>query len=78
MLKREGSRSMKMAPDSSLKVEIRPDSRDVKNVSGTHVSVCLDVLNLVKEKRVWIIILPFLFSKNPNVYSFTFYSYLHY
>lgn len=51
MLKREGSRSMKMAPDSSLKVEIRPDSRDVKNVSGTHVSVCLDVLNLVKEKK---------------------------
>lgn len=37
---------MNIAPDSSLSVEIRPDNKDVKKVSGTHVSVCRDVLNL--------------------------------
>lgn len=46
MLKSDGSRSMNIAPESSLRVDIRPDSNEVKNVSGTHVSVCLDVLNL--------------------------------
>ena len=46
MLKSDGSRSMNIAPDSSRRVDMRPDSNEVKNVSGTHVSVCLDVLNL--------------------------------
>ena len=46
MLKSDGSRSMNIAPDSSLRVEMRPDNNEVKNVSGTHVNVCRDVLNL--------------------------------
>ena len=45
-LNKEGSRSMKIALDSSLRVDILPDKRDVKNVSGIHVKVCRDVLNL--------------------------------
>ncbi|MPC16393.1 hypothetical protein E2C01_009216 [Portunus trituberculatus] len=39
MLKRDGSRSMNIAPDSSLSVEIRPESNEVKKVSGTHVNL---------------------------------------
>ena len=31
---------------SSFNVAILPDNKEVKNVSGTHVNVCLDVLNL--------------------------------
>lgn len=59
---------MKMAPDSSLKVEIRPDRSDVKNVSGTHVSVCLDVLNLVKKRKKLIIFFLLLILKSVYTY----------
>lgn len=41
-----GSRSIKIAPLSSLKLEIRPLSNAVKNVSGIQVKVCRDVENL--------------------------------
>lgn len=37
---------MKIAPLSSLKLEIRPLSNAVKNVSGIQVNVCRDVENL--------------------------------
>lgn len=51
MLKSDGSRSMNIAPESSLRVDMRPDSKEVKNVSGTHVNVCLDVLNLKQKNK---------------------------
>lgn len=37
---------MNIAPLSSRKLDIRPLSRAVKNVSGTHVNVCREVENL--------------------------------
>ena len=40
-LKCTGSRSMNMAPVSSFKLEILPDKREVKKVSGTTVRVAL-------------------------------------
>lgn len=45
-----GSLSIKIAPVSSLTVGIRPLSKAVKNVSGTHVKVCQDVANLKKSR----------------------------
>lgn len=42
---------MKMAPLSSRKLEMRPLSNAVKNVSGMQVSVCRDVENLEKIKH---------------------------
>lgn len=41
-----GSRSMKMAPFSSRRLEMRPLRRAVKNVSGINVRVCFEVENL--------------------------------
>lgn len=44
-----GSRSIKMALCSSLRLEMRPLRRAVKKVSGIHVSVCRDV------EKLWIV-----------------------
>lgn len=44
-----GSRSMNIAPLSSLKLDILPLSNAVKNVSGIQVRVCRDVENLKKK-----------------------------
>ena len=41
-----GSRSIKKAPLSSLREEMRPLSSAVKKLSGTHVKVCQEVENL--------------------------------
>lgn len=43
---RLGSLSINIAPVSSRTVGMRPLSRAVKNVSGTHVRVCHEVENL--------------------------------
>lgn len=40
---------MNIAPVSSFKLDIRPLSKAVKNVSGIHVSVCRDVENLLNR-----------------------------
>lgn len=42
---------MKMAPVSSRRLEIRPDSRAVKNVSGMQVKVWREVENLQYDIR---------------------------
>lgn len=46
MAKTLGSRSINIAPVSSLRLEMRPLNRAVKNESGTQVNVCRDVENL--------------------------------
>lgn len=45
--KAAGSLSINIAPVSSFSVEILPLSKLEKKESGIHISVCLDVLNLV-------------------------------
>lgn len=52
-LKCTGSRSMNMAPVSSFKLEILPDKREVKKVSGTTVRVALDVVKRVPPTFKW-------------------------
>lgn len=44
-----GSLSINIAPFSSLSTDILPLNNAVKNVSGIHVSVCRDVVNLVRK-----------------------------
>lgn len=61
--KRVGSRSMKMAPDSSLRVEMRPDKSDVKNVSGIQVKVWREVLNLIRTLQYMLALTDTKYSK---------------
>lgn len=47
---------MKMAPVSSRRLEMRPPSRAVKNVSGMEVSVWRDVEKLwARRRRIWLL-----------------------
>lgn len=52
MAKTLGSRSMKIAPVSSRRLEMRPLNRAVKKESGTQVNVCREVENLKKNSSL--------------------------
>lgn len=61
-----------MAPLSSRKLEMRPLSNAVKNVSGMQVSVCRDVENLEKNQTsnlVFILSFQAPFTENHSLFA---------